>query len=250
MVSDYYYTVNGQQAAAPASAAQLRQMAALGQLQPHDLVWQEGMTSWAPASTVQGLFVGRPGETPPRPRRRGRTEPAGEIESPGGLLGLHPLLVVLLCVVSGGLFGLVFVYLVCAAYANQPDRRVSDAAGRPLGRLRHPLGVGLLCYLTFGLYGIWWRYRVMSECLAYAGRRDLHPRLELTLMLLFPPYAVFVSVFRLPELLAAARLRAKLPEASAARPAPLFLLPCLLVALPLLSMAQQDALNQTWLQAP
>lgn len=255
MTGDWYYTINGQQSAAPASAAQLRQLAAIGQLQPHDLVWQNGMPSWAPAGSIKGLFPAGRGAAPfpespaakSRSRKRaGRDDLASADETPGGLLGLHPLLVLLLSVCTGGLFALVYAYLVCTAYAAQAAVRAADAP-RPVGRLRHPLGVALLCYLTLGLYAYYWMYQVMRECLACTGRRDLNPRIELSLMLLFPPYALFVAVFRLPELIAAARAQAKLPESPIAAPAYLFLLPCLVFALPLLYMAQQDTLNQVWL---
>ncbi|MFO0930701.1 MAG: DUF4339 domain-containing protein [Gemmataceae bacterium] len=240
MTAEWYYTMAGQQAAAPASVAELRQLATSGQLLPHDLVWQEGMPNWAPASTIRGLFPTG------RAKKRGRDDLPSSADAPGGLLGLHPLLVLLLSVLTLGLFALVYAYLVCSTYAAQVDPRSADAA-RPVGRLRHPLGVAVLCYLTLGLYAYYWMYQVMRECLACTGRRDLNPRIELTLMLLFPPYALFVAVFRLPELIAAARARAKLPESPVATPAYLFLVPCLVFALPLLYMALQDTLNQVWL---
>src|SRR5688572_19619232 len=108
MATEWYYTINGQQAPAPVSAAQLKQLAQGNQLQPTDLVWQEGMATWMPASSVKGLFAGpaRPGvEQPvisepapgvtksrkPAPKKRPGDEeeaaPAGE-----GLLGWNPLL--------------------------------------------------------------------------------------------------------------------------------------------------------------
>ncbi len=40
----------------PYTAAQVRQLAASGQLRVTDLVWKNGMGAWAPASTVPGLF--------------------------------------------------------------------------------------------------------------------------------------------------------------------------------------------------
>src|SRR5262245_34207648 len=57
-MSEWYYARNNQQRG-PVSAADLRAMAASGDLRPGDLVWQEGMTQWQPASS-RGLFPGGP----------------------------------------------------------------------------------------------------------------------------------------------------------------------------------------------
>jgi hypothetical protein len=40
----------------PFNDAQLRQLAAGGQLKPTDLVWKDGMRVWEPASKLRGLF--------------------------------------------------------------------------------------------------------------------------------------------------------------------------------------------------
>src|SRR4051812_26904524 len=123
MASEWFYTVNNVQAPTPATAAQLKQMAAAGQLQPTDLVWQEGMPSWAPASSIKGLFSSGPrsGEPPAviespitaKGRTRGKRvqQEEDDAESNGGLVGLHPLLVLLLSVCTMGLFGLVYAYV-------------------------------------------------------------------------------------------------------------------------------------------
>ena len=58
MATEWYYTNNGQQAPVPVSAAQLKQLATSNQLQPTDLVWQDGMENWMPASSIKGLFGG------------------------------------------------------------------------------------------------------------------------------------------------------------------------------------------------
>lgn len=39
------------------SIAELQRMAAGGQLFPNDMVWQEGMPNWVPASSIDGLFA-------------------------------------------------------------------------------------------------------------------------------------------------------------------------------------------------
>jgi hypothetical protein len=41
----------------PVSASSLWAMARSGQLQPHDLVWKEGMEDWVAAGEIRGLFV-------------------------------------------------------------------------------------------------------------------------------------------------------------------------------------------------
>jgi hypothetical protein len=55
MADTWYYAQNGQQYG-PVSGGQLQQLAAAGQLQPVDLVWQEGMPNWAPAGTITNLI--------------------------------------------------------------------------------------------------------------------------------------------------------------------------------------------------
>jgi hypothetical protein len=54
-MAQWYCNSNGQQQG-PMETAQLKQLAASGQLQPDDLVWREGMAQWAAASTVKGLM--------------------------------------------------------------------------------------------------------------------------------------------------------------------------------------------------
>jgi hypothetical protein len=265
MASEWYYTVNGQQAATPVSTSQLKQMAGAGQLQPTDLVWQEGMANWVPASSIKGLFgAGRSSAEQPavveapvvassgggkkNDKRKAEADETEE-DTAGAVVGLHPLIVFLLSVCTLGLFGLVYAYMVCSSYADQQTRE-RDAAGRPLGRARHPMGVLLLSYLTFGLYFYFWAYRAIRECVTYTGRTDCNPRTELALMLVFPPYAIYVVVFRLPELIRSAQAMAKVTESPAVNHSYLFLNPCLFPGLPFLSMVQQDALNQVWFNAP
>jgi hypothetical protein len=66
MADQWYYAHQGQQAG-PVSIEQLRQLAASGQLQPDDMVWKQGMTAWAPANTVEGLFSAALGPAAPPP---------------------------------------------------------------------------------------------------------------------------------------------------------------------------------------
>jgi prepilin-type processing-associated H-X9-DG protein len=55
-VADWFYAKNGEKQG-PVNSAGLKQLAASGQLLPDDLIWREGMTEWAKASKVKGLFA-------------------------------------------------------------------------------------------------------------------------------------------------------------------------------------------------
>jgi hypothetical protein len=255
MANDWHYTLNGQQAAAPISAVQLKQLAASGQLKPTDLVWQDGMTDWVPASSLKGLFstgnkpIGDSAIVPPSTINK----PAGKPSKPSAPLdwaNMHPALVLALTILTAGMFGLVYSFMVCRSFSARAAARQADTAGRPLGRVRHPLWVLMLSYLTGGLYFVYWIYRVLRECGAYTGRKDFNPRTELTLMLIFPPYAIYVAVFQLPDLIRRTEALAGLPEAPALRQAALFLNPCLSCGLPFLGMIYQEILNQIWFNAP
>jgi hypothetical protein len=256
MANEWYYTIKGQQAPGPVTPAALKQLAVAGQLQPTDLVWQEGMPSWTPAGAVKGLFKPPSGEMTTAavktPTPKPRTRPAAVEEPPprrDAVLELHPALVLPLSVLTAGLFALFYAWRACRA-VNGAAPRTADSAGRPLGRPHHPLSVLLLTFFTLGIYFAFWAQRAQAECNAYLGRKGPSPRTELTLMLLFPPYAIYTVVFLLPELIRAAQQQAKVPELPVGACTLVFLNPCLFFALPLLAMAQQEALNQLWQSAP
>ncbi|NLF09901.1 MAG: DUF4339 domain-containing protein [Pirellulaceae bacterium] len=63
---DWYYARDNQQQG-PVSSAELKQLAAGGGLRPDDLVWREGMTEWAAARNVRGLFEAAPAPAAARP---------------------------------------------------------------------------------------------------------------------------------------------------------------------------------------
>ncbi len=256
MANEWHYTLNGQPAAVPVGAAQLKQLAASGQLKPSDLVWQDGMLEWAPASSVKGLFptnksTGDSVIVPPTSGAKGalgrKTTPP---PSQRDWRDLHPLVVVLLTLASGGLFGFFYSYKICGSYAAKAVNRRLDGAGRALGRARHPFAVMLLSYLTVGIYFVYWLARALHECNEYLGRKDASARSELSLMLIFPPYALYVAVFVLPDTIRRAQVLAGMPETASVRHPILFLNPCLLLGIPLLVAIHQEALNQIWLNAP
>lgn len=55
MASAWYYAQDGQRLG-PVSSRQLKQLAVGGRLRPTDLVWKAGMSDWAPAVKLKGLF--------------------------------------------------------------------------------------------------------------------------------------------------------------------------------------------------
>jgi hypothetical protein len=254
MANEWHYTLNGRQAAAPVSATQLKMLATSGQLKPTDLVWQDGMLDWVPANAVKGLFpsgksLSDSSVVPPASSKPANGHLTRKPSVPFDWANMHPAAVLLLTLVTGGIFALFYAHKVCRAYSARAIRQ-TDATGRKLGRVRHPLGVLMLSYLTGGIYFVYWTYRVLRECGEYTGRKDLNPRTQLNLMLIFPPYAVYLVVYQLPDLIRRTQTLAGVPETPAVRQAILFLNPCLLIALPFLGMIFQDTLNQTWLGAP
>jgi hypothetical protein len=58
---EWYYARDNRQMG-PVSAAELKRLAMFDELRPDDLVWKEGMTEWAAARNVRGLFEPEGGE--------------------------------------------------------------------------------------------------------------------------------------------------------------------------------------------
>jgi uncharacterized protein DUF4339 len=255
-ITEWHYTVNGQPAAVPVNAAQLKKLADSGQLQPTDLVWQDGMLEWAPAGSIKGLFpadklLNDSAALPTSATRKITTgRKTTKLPSRSDWRKLHPLLVFVLTLASGGIFGLIYSYKVCQAYSAKAAERKLDSAGRTLGRVRHPFGVLLLSYLTLGFSFYYWLYRALGECNEYLGRKDVPLRAELSLMLIFPPYALYLVVFVLPELIRQAQTQANVPETEQLRQGVFFLNPILLLVVPVFGMICQEGLNQIWLTAP
>ena len=87
VLPDWFCSRDGQQVG-PISSAQLKALAANGQLRPSDLVWNEGMANWVEASKTKGLFPDFPPSPPPIPQMRA---PAAVLASPPPLPGGKPL---------------------------------------------------------------------------------------------------------------------------------------------------------------
>jgi hypothetical protein len=262
MANEWFYTQNGQPAPSPISAVELKQLASAGQLQPTDLVWQEGMETWKPASSIKGLFPTTKVDSPvsgsgvqnpsvaPRPTRPTKTDEVKPLPRAAEPAGMHPLLVLLLTLLTVGIFGIWYTLSAGSAFTRAAARRSRDSAGRPLGKARHPAGMLLLSLLTLGYYFYYWVYVASKECCEYTDRRDFNPRTETALMLIIPFYSLYVAVYRLPELVKRTQELAGVPTSSALTHTWIYLLPLMLFPLPFLAMLYQDALNQVWLSAP
>ena len=98
MAEEWFVGRNGQQSG-PFSPAQLRQLAASGQVSKGDLVWKEGLSNWVAASSIRGLFPeggqvsatpsARPGPRPVAPPPRAPS-PAEGGPTGGGFQGIDP----------------------------------------------------------------------------------------------------------------------------------------------------------------
>jgi hypothetical protein len=79
----WYYARNDQQFG-PVSAAELKQLADTGRLAPDDLLWREGMESWATAINLRGLFSSdATANTPPSEAvARGAPAPTASTQAP------------------------------------------------------------------------------------------------------------------------------------------------------------------------
>jgi hypothetical protein len=215
-----------------------------------------------PANSIKGLFGGgaaagaaaRPADVSPQPPRPAQQKPAPKPDEAGGrggggLMDLHPALVLVLTICTAGIFGVVYTIIVCNNFSALAAKRDADAQGRPLGAARHPIWIPVMTYITFGIYFYYWIYQVMKEVGAYTGRKDFNPRVELCLMFAFPLYAAYLMVFRLPDMIRRAQAAAAVPETPALGFTFYFLNPCFCPALPLVAMMYQDSLNQVWFSA-
>lgn len=137
--NDWHYTLNGQQAAAPASPAHLKQLAASGQLQPTDLVWKEGMANWVPANSIKGLFGSSASVPPlkaPSPRQ---AEPEDVVPTEDDGRGGRPR------AGGGGTFGTILMRIISINLSASP---VTPAEKEQLSALGYP-GDTAQRYLTW-----------------------------------------------------------------------------------------------------
>ena len=103
----------------------------------------------------------------------------------------------------------------------------------------------LLSYATLGGYFCYWVYAALRECGRFAGSASRVPT-DATLLAVFPPYAVYCLVFKLPAAIERVRAAAGLTE-PAIGPSHGFLNPLMFLALPYLAMWYQELLNEAWM---
>lgn len=145
----------------PVSAETLRRMAASGQLSPSDLVWREGMSDWAPAGAIRGVFPGPgeplvPGVAPNPYASPAATDPWPHEASPGdsiryaeylprvGAALLDGIFLFLMQCVPGALVGVFFAVLA----GDDPDAQAAGAAVAQLFSSAIGMVISVIYYVT------------------------------------------------------------------------------------------------------
>lgn len=143
---EWYYARNNQQQG-PVAVQLLQDMARSGQLQPTDLVWQQGMPNWIPASQVPQFFAAPPapaytapvqqarygGYYPPQPQPYAMEVPATYLA--------QAILVTLFCCQPFG--------IVAIVYAAQVNSKLT--AGDHAGAADSSAKAKMWCWVAFGL---------------------------------------------------------------------------------------------------
>ena len=123
-MAGFFYTQNKQKRG-PVSAAELKQLASSGKLQPSDQVMKEGSNKRVPAKSVKGLFGDRPAAAaaaPPAPA----PAPMPEAPTPSG--GSKWKLWLFLLVVLGGLGAGGYVFMGGGADGGKSTDQGGNAA--------------------------------------------------------------------------------------------------------------------------
>ncbi len=154
MPTNWFYSHGDGNQVGPVSTAQLKALAASGQLRPSDLVWREGMANWVQASQSKGIFpeasIGSVSPLSPR-QAQPLSPPPSHADFVGGPVEKHagvstrtkiilaissvPLIIVMLCCGLGAV-------LDFAAQPQKPVDPVSNAihTNKPQG-LEGAIGV-------------------------------------------------------------------------------------------------------------
>jgi hypothetical protein len=84
-MEDQWFVGHNGQKSGPYTTAQLRQMAAAGQIAPGDMLWKQGLDAWVPMSNVAGLVPVDVAGPPPlgRPPEPGTAPAAGPTKTSG-----------------------------------------------------------------------------------------------------------------------------------------------------------------------
>jgi hypothetical protein len=148
-VAQWYYSRDNKQKLGPFSAAQLKEMAVSGELQPSDMVLRDGSRKWASASSIKGLFAkkasaDRPAPPPPprtSPRRkavptspdaRGAEQPARQGKRRSGKIATIAAFLLLL-LAGAEAAGLLWQQAEFDRRLAEADRQVQDGAAATAG---------------------------------------------------------------------------------------------------------------------
>jgi len=147
-MAQWYCYVGGRQYG-PVPDDVLREWAAAGRVGPRDAVWTEGMSDWAPASTVPGLFVGPlPSQAAyyaPAPSRYARPHRGGAVLA----LGILGLVFCILCGIVSVVCGIVAWAMGSADLREMRAGRM-DPSGESMTR------AGMICgIIATVLSGLW-----------------------------------------------------------------------------------------------
>lgn len=78
MSQEWYYSIDGDRQG-PVGSGDLKKLAEAGTLKPGDLVWKDGMSDWAQAKSIKGLFGGASPKTASQPAaEKAKTAPVAE----------------------------------------------------------------------------------------------------------------------------------------------------------------------------
>ena len=124
-----WWYAKGTQKSGPHTAAELRSLAASGQIAAADMVWKEGLSDWLPASSVKGL-LSQPATSEPPPFPPDPAQLNVPSKEPPPLEGVHVLLPRRMSIITkialwiGGLF----VGLIVLAAITSPSHKNANSA--------------------------------------------------------------------------------------------------------------------------
>jgi hypothetical protein len=164
----YHVGRNGQQTG-PYSIEQLKTMAARGELQPTDLVWQEGMAGWEPASTIPGVFGGAPApmQASSPPLVQSTVLPPAGVPMPNNYL-VFAILTTLCCCLPLGIPAIVFASQVNTKFAAGDLAGAMDSSNKAKMWCWIAFGCGLVAMVIWAIfYGV-----AMAAAVQEAARQE------------------------------------------------------------------------------
>ncbi len=138
MATEWYYSSNDQQQG-PVTFAELGQLAKDGTLKPIDLVWNQGMSDWQPASMFPALFGGvmtGGGAVPANPYARppGQVSPVASDGKKHAVAALIVSICGLICCV-GLILGVIGFVMGLQAYNKLKANNEKDGQGFALAAI-------------------------------------------------------------------------------------------------------------------